>query len=286
MRNTLLKSAIILFCLMAGTMIYSCKKDTQTTPASTPAKAGFTLNLNGADVMANNTSTGATSYSWDFGDGNSSNETSPTHNYHNGGTYRIKLKASNSTSSDTTSQAVTIAKVEKLIQIKTRLGEMVMWLYDETPKHKDNFIKLADSGYFDSTTFHRVVKNFVSQGGDPNSKDEDSTNDGFGGPPYTIPFESNTHGHVYGAVGAASTGAYGPSSGSQFYIVNNPSGTSFLDGKYVVFGYIIKGIPVAVAMADQPQNSSNRPYKAIRMDVNTLYKTRAQILSQYGYIVK
>lgn len=112
----------------------------------------------------------------------------------------------------------------KLVIITTSLGEITLYLYDGTPKHRDNFLKLAASGFFDGTTFHRVIKNFVVQGGDPNSKDEDPTNDGNGGPGYDVDAEINrNYFHKRGAIGAARNGdEVNPkrmSSGCQFYIV-------------------------------------------------------------------
>jgi cyclophilin family peptidyl-prolyl cis-trans isomerase len=168
-----------------------------------------------------------------------------------------------------------------------------MWLYKETPLHRANFLALADTNFFDNTTFHRCVSNFVIQGGDPNSKDADSTNDGSGGPGFTIPAEINTTNpkllHTYGAVGAARLGdAQNPtkaSSGSQFYIVIPTAGTSFLNGNYTVFGRIIKGMDVAATIVKQPQNANNnRPYSNIKMDVNVLYKTLQEIKDEYNFV--
>ncbi len=118
-----------------------------------------------------------------------------------------------------------------LITIKTDYGDMKAILYDETPKHKENFIKLAKDGYFDSTLFHRVIKEFMVQGGDPNSKNtEPGTRLGNGGPGYTIPAEFNKDlFHVKGALSAARQGdRVNPekeSSGSQFYIVQGKKWT-------------------------------------------------------------
>lgn len=110
-------------------------------------------------------------------------------------------------------------------------GRMIIRLYDETPGHRDNFRKLAADGFFDGTTFHRVIDGFMIQGGDPNSKDDDPHNDGHGGPGYTIPAEIvDGLFHKRGAVAAARTGDAGNperrSSGSQFYIVH---GTTYDD---------------------------------------------------------
>lgn len=188
----------------------------------------------------------------------------------------------NPTNNDTT---------EKIIEIKTAYGTMYMWLYNETPLHKANFLKLADTGFFDSITFHRIVPNFVIQGGDPNSKDSDPTNDGNGGPGYTIPAEITTAlKHTYGAVGAArlpnNVNPQRESSGSQFYIVVNPSGTSNLNGDYTVFGKILSGMTAATAIVAQPRSASDRPLTDIRMDVNVVTKTRAQLRTEFNFEAK
>lgn len=109
-------------------------------------------------------------------------------------------------------------------EISTPVGNMRIRLYNDTPAHRDNFIKLVQSGYFNGTTFHRVIGNFMIQGGDPNSKDNNPSNDGLGGPDYTIRAEfSPVHFHKRGALAAARKGdSVNPSresSGSQFYIV-------------------------------------------------------------------
>lgn len=113
---------------------------------------------------------------------------------------------------------------DSVVVLNTEYGEIHMILYDETPKHKANFLKLASEGYYDSTTFHRIIEGFMIQGGDANSKDDDPSNDGNGGPGYTIPAEFNDKFfHKKGAVSAARMGdnvnPSKESSGSQFYIV-------------------------------------------------------------------
>lgn len=177
---------------------------------------------------------------------------------------------------------------EEILEIKTSFGNMYMWLYKETPLHRANYLSLADTNYLDGTTFHRCVKDFVIQGGDPNSKDADSTNDGTGGPAYTIPAEIDATKlkHVYGAVGAARTNNPAKaSSGSQFYIVINKSGTPNLDGGYTVFGKIIKGMEVAEQIVLQPQKASNnRPYTNMIMDVNKLKKTLDELKTEYNFV--
>jgi cyclophilin family peptidyl-prolyl cis-trans isomerase len=180
--------------------------------------------------------------------------------------------------------------VEKIIQINTSFGTMYMWLYKETPLHRANFLGLADTNFFDNTTYHRIISNFMIQGGDPNSKDGDPNNDGSGGPGYTIPAEIDTskHRHARGEVAAARLGnAQNPlkaSSGSQFYICHSTSVTKHLDNEYTVFGKIIKGIEVVDAIIVQPKNAStNRPLTDIKMDVNVVEKTRQQLRTEFNF---
>lgn len=116
-------------------------------------------------------------------------------------------------------------KQDDIAIITTEFGELHVLLYDQTPIHKENFIKLANEGFYDSTTFHRVIQGFMIQGGDPNSKDDNPTNDGQGGPGYTLEAEfDNQLIHKKGAIAAARLGdQQNPerrSSGSQFYIVH------------------------------------------------------------------
>ncbi len=113
---------------------------------------------------------------------------------------------------------------DEIAIISTDFGDIHVVLYDETPLHKENFLKLAKEGFYDSTTFHRVMSEFMIQGGDPNSKDDIPFNDGQGGPGYTVEAEFNSKFyHKKGALAAARLGdQQNPekrSSGSQFYIV-------------------------------------------------------------------
>lgn len=122
--------------------------------------------------------------------------------------------------------ALSAAKAEPIVDIKTTLGDIKVKLYDDTPIHRDNFLKLVNEGYYDGVLFHRVIKDFMVQTGDPNSKTADSTTMlGSGDPSYTLEAEIlyPKHFHKYGALAAARTGdQVNPerrSSGSQFYIV-------------------------------------------------------------------
>jgi len=122
----------------------------------------------------------------------------------------------------------TESTTDEIVIISTDFGDMYVVLYDETPLHKANFLKLAKEGFYNSTTFHRVMKDFMIQGGDPNSKDEIPFNDGQGGPGYTVDAEFNSKFvHKKGALAAArkpdQQNPERKSSGSQFYIVHGVS---------------------------------------------------------------
>lgn len=184
-------------------------------------------------------------------------------------------------------QPVNTEKKYQLIEMETDYGNMYIWLYDSTPLHKENFIKLANEGYFDSTTFHRVIPNFMIQGGDPNSKDADTTNDGTGGPNYTIPAEIKSYiKHKKGVIAAARTNnPEKASSGSQFYISVSTTGTQHLNGEYTVFGYVMKGIEYADIIVSQPRNkNNNRPFANQYMKVKVVSKTLSEIYNEFGYI--
>ena len=164
-------------------------------------------------------------------------------------------------------------KKDYLITIKTNLGDIQLILFDATPQHKHNFIKLAKRGYYDGTTFHRVIPNFMIQGGDSLSKDDNPNNDGQGGPGYTIPAEFvDSLKHDRGMIAAARLGdGVNPqkrSSGSQFYIVQNKAGTHFLNGGYTVYGKVVKGLDVVDKIATATKDNRDRPLENITMRVS------------------
>jgi cyclophilin family peptidyl-prolyl cis-trans isomerase len=174
---------------------------------------------------------------------------------------------------------------EEIIEIKTTFGTMIMWLNKKTPKHRTNFLKLAGEEFYDNTSFHRCVSNFVIQGGDPLTKDSIASNDGNGGPGYLIDAEIDTslYKHDFGAVGTArDNNPTKKSNGSQFYIVTQTGGSHFLDNNYSVIGKIIKGMDVAVTINNQPK-ANDKPLTKILMDINLLSKTQAEITAEYGY---
>jgi cyclophilin family peptidyl-prolyl cis-trans isomerase len=177
---------------------------------------------------------------------------------------------------------------DTLVVIGTKFGAITLVLYPETPIHRRNFFKLSREHFYDSTTFHRIIKDFMIQGGDPNSKDTNPGNDGQGGPGYTIPAEFDTaFTHVHGAIAAARMGdQVNPekrSSGSQFYLVENPKGVGFLDKNYSVFGRTIAGIDVISKIAVQPKGGGDRPEKDIKMWVNLVPMKKADVALKFGY---
>jgi cyclophilin family peptidyl-prolyl cis-trans isomerase len=181
------------------------------------------------------------------------------------------------------------AKKDYVVTIHTSFGDIVLVLFDETPKHKENFLKLAEQKFYDGIGFHRILKNFMIQTGDPYSKvDGNEQLVGTGGPGYTLPAEINPKfKHEKGALAAARQGdAVNPtraSSGSQFYIVQNANGAPHLDGSYTIFGKVIKGLDVVDKIAEQPVNGQGKPYDPIRMTVTVEKLSLRKIEKQYGY---
>ncbi len=189
---------------------------------------------------------------------------------------------------------------EQMVLISTNHGDIKLKLYEETPLHKENFFKLVNEGYFDSLLFHRVINEFMVQGGDPNSKNATKNAAlGSGGPGYTIPAEFNSKLiHKKGALAAArmpdQMNPEKASSGSQFYIVHGKKvaeqelsylenksgikyseeqktiyktigGTPFLDNNYTVFGEVVEGIEVVDNIADVSTNPRDRPIEDVIM---------------------
>lgn len=170
-------------------------------------------------------------------------------------------------------------KTYQVGQIITSKGEMLFWLSDKTPLHKASFIKLANAHYWDSFTFNRVVKNFVIQGGCPD------TPEGFGNSPYLLePEFNNDLKHFYGAVGAGRDGNPEKLSATcQFYIVNNKNGIPRLDGDYTIFGQVFKGLDVLDAISSVETDSLDTPLTNLTLDVTIISLTEKE-LKEYGYV--
>lgn len=166
--------------------------------------------------------------------------------------------------------------------IETTMGRIVLQFHPECPKSAANFRKLATEGAYDGTTFHRVIPGFVIQGGDPNSKDADRSNDGQGGPGYTVPAEIK-HPHKRGSVATArlpdSVNPKKDSSGSQFYIA--VKALPQLDGSYTVFGEVLEGMEVVDKIVMVPKDARDNPVepvvmKSVRMEKLSNYKKPAE----------
>jgi cyclophilin family peptidyl-prolyl cis-trans isomerase len=182
------------------------------------------------------------------------------------------------------------AKKAPVVTIETRFGKMDLILYNETPLHKENFLKLAKEGFYDSTTFHRVIKGFMIQGGDPLSKNPATRMQaGTGGPNYTIPAEIVPHlKHLKGALAAARKGdninPKRESSGSQFYIVQDEMGCQHLNGQYSVFGQVVRGLEVIDSIAAQPQRAPSVPAQDIFMKMSVKELSLAEIQKEYNFV--
>jgi peptidyl-prolyl cis-trans isomerase B (cyclophilin B) len=256
-----------------------------------------------AKVAFINQSSGAEAYQWDFGDGSTSSEANPMHTYKYSGNYKVKLTALQGKKSKSVEKVVQVKAPERcLIEIETEYGTMLAELFASTPKHRDNFLKLAEEGFYDGLLFHRVINGFMIQGGDPQSRNAAPGQMlGMGGPGYQIPAEFvDSLVHLKGAIAAARTNnPKKESSGSQFYIVQGTpveeaqlnqvemmrgfrytpeqresyrkiGGTPHLDREYTVFGRVIEGLEVIDKIAAVETGQADRPKKDVWMKVRVI----------------
>ncbi len=211
-------------------------------------------------------------------------------------------------------------KKDYLVSVNTQFGTMRLVLYDQTPKHKENFIKLVNQKFYDSLLFHRIIPLFMIQGGDPKSrKAQEDQPLGNGDVGYTVPAEFvPALFHKKGALSAArDNNPEKASSGCQFYIVQGRvwdeeafqkqikrietmkgrlptdeqkqvyktlGGAPHLDGNYTVFGEVINGLAIVDSVAKQPRNEMDRPLKDVRMTMTGEWIKKKKITKQYGYI--
>lgn len=166
----------------------------------------------------------------------------------------------------------------EVVRIETSFGNILIWLFDETPRHKASFIQLARAGYFDSLTFNRVIPGFVVQGGCPD------TEAGFTDPEYLLQpeFISGLK-HTYGAVGAGRDDNPDKlSARCQFYIVHNKEGIPRLDYHYTIFGRVIQGMEVVDRIAHLPRDTRNEPLTPVTLSVSVI-KLPAAHLKNMGF---
>lgn len=247
-------------------------------------------------VKFQNNSQNAAQYEWDFGDGSPfASSSTPKHVYSSSGNFIVKLKATKGKKTAVSEQRIqVVAPNDCLIELETDFGTMLVQLSNATPQHRDNFLKLAEEGYFDGMLFHRVIEGFMIQCGDPDSKTAKPDQSlGMGGPGYTVPAEFvDSMFHIRGAICAArQSDQVNPqkrSSGSQFYIVQGKpfsaedlgikeakkgirytkeqrdaytsvGGTPALDREYTVFGHVIAGMEVIDKIAATETDPRDRP---------------------------
>ena len=172
-------------------------------------------------------------------------------------------------SAETTTDMENTVIAEPEFEMVTSHGTMKIKLYNLTPKHRDNFVKLVKENYYDGLRFHRVIEGFMIQGGDPYSRDTTKANLwGQGGPDYTVPAEFvSQYWHKKGAIAAARKGDMAnptkASSGSQFYIVHDENACLHLDGQYSIFGEVTEGLDVIDRIATVPTDYYDRPLEDV-----------------------
>ena len=179
------------------------------------------------------------------------------------------------------------SKDQKVAVISTKFGDMVVEFFpDVAPKHVENFQILAEEGYYNGTTFHRVIPGFMIQGGDPNSKDLDRMNDGTGGragkffgigrendpESWTVPAEFNDTPHQRGTLSMARSQNI-DSGSSQFFICHDNA--PFLDGQYTVFGQLISGIEVVDKIVNSERDPRDNPLDRVEMTISLVDKSEA-----------
>ena len=181
--------------------------------------------------------------------------------------YKIAMKSENKISKD--------AKINNLgytgnpmAVMKTNMGEIKLELFaKDAPETVGNFIKLSREKFYDGTRFHRVIKGFMIQGGDPNSKDEDWSNDGIGGPGYAFKDEINSNKIIKGVLAMANAGP--GTNGSQFFIVTAES-APWLDGKHTVFGKVVEGMDIVSSIENVATDKAKNDHPVENVTVESM----------------
>ena len=154
--------------------------------------------------------------------------------------------------------------------METKFGNIELNFFPEVaPNHVNNFIELARKGFYDGTTFHRVIPGFMIQGGDPNSKNPDKSAHGMGGPGHALKAEFNDKPHKRGTLSMARA-ANPDSAGSQFFIC--VADAPFLNKQYTVFGEVVSGMEVADKVVSQPRDVRDNPNERIEIKVKIVEK--------------
>ena len=167
----------------------------------------------------------------------------------------------------------TLSDTYPVVRISTRLGDLYVWLYEETPVHRQYFIDLTNSGYFDDYSFNRVIEGFVAQGGCPD------TPEGFAYSIHLLEPEFRPQlRHVYGTFAAGRDNNPGKlSAGCQFYVVHDANGIARLDDNYTIYGFVFSGMEVVDQIVAVETDESDEPLETINLDIKMVNMTRAEI---------
>ena len=161
-----------------------------------------------------------------------------------------------------------VVSAQEIAVIETKFGKIEVGLFEgKAPGHVKNFKDLARKGFYDGTIFHRVIPGFMIQGGDPNTKSDDRSNHGMGGPGYSIKAEFNDTPHKRGILSMARS-QDPDSAGSQFFVVVKDA--AFLDGQYTAFGKVLSGMTVADQIVNAPRDRRDNPNERIEMKVKVI----------------
>ena len=272
-------------------------------------KASFVANYvdevkSKTNIAFKNNSKNAGKSTWYFGDGTTSSETDPQHDYSSFGTLMVILEVSKGEDIDRDTQYLTIVEPPRTkVKIETDFGNMIAELYNSTPFHRDNFIRLANDKFYDGLLFHRIMDGFMVQGGDPDSRDAPPGQVlGMGGPGYLLKPEIGEL-HYTGTLAAArmpdNVNPNRESSGSQFYIVEGRRWSTIelanigsqigitytpeqkqiytqrggyppLDKQYTVFGQVIEGLNIIDSLSRVEVDGADRPLKDYKMKVSVV----------------
>jgi len=161
-----------------------------------------------------------------------------------------------------------VVSAQEIAVIETKFGKIeIQFFEDKAPGHVKNFKDLAKKGFYDGTIFHRVIPGFMIQGGDPNTKSDDRSNHGMGGPGYSIKAEFNDTPHKRGILSMARS-QDPDSAGSQFFVVVKDA--AFLDGQYTAFGKVLSGMTVTDQIVNAPRDRKDNPNERIEMKVKVI----------------
>ena len=173
----------------------------------------------------------------------------------------------------TLSGCASLSETYQVARISTRLGDLYVWLYKEVPVHREYFINLTNSGYFDDFSFNRVIDGFVAQGGCPD------TPEGFAYSIHLLEPEFRPQlRHAYGTFAAGRDNNPGKlSAGCQFYVVHDANGIARLDDNYTIYGFVFSGMEVVDKIVAVETDESDEPLEIINLDIDIIKMTPAEI---------